>query len=218
MEEMIYLGQTDDFASQYGWVNLDELSEEEFEKERQAYFDELNQDYSYGQKAYEKLMQLEEISRYLIECGVPQSRIIEAVRHSPHLDDLYITKDYRIIIPACGNAEIELEPKTKALYFLFLRHREGLYRKDLHRYGEELTEIMQAIMNTEEISTTKKEAIKNLINKNKTSSFNDYCKIIRNEFLKVFDEFKARYYIINGEKEQLRGIRLPRYMIKVETT
>ena len=92
---MIYLGQTDDFASQYGWVNLDELSEEEFEKERQAYFDELNQDYSYGQEAYEKLMQLEEISRYLIECGVPQSRIIEAVRHSPHLDDLYITKDYR---------------------------------------------------------------------------------------------------------------------------
>ena len=73
-------------------------------------------------------------------------------------------------------------------------------------------------MNTEEISTTKKEAIKNLINKNKTSSFNDSCKIIRNEFLKVFDEFKARYYIINGEKEQLRGIRLPRYMIKVETT
>ena len=140
------------------------------------------------------------------------------MRHSPHLDDLYITKDYRIIIPACGNAEIELEPKTKALYFLFLRHREGLYRKDLHRYGEELTEIMQAIMNTEEISTTKKEAIKNLINKNKTSSFNDSCKIIRNEFLKVFDEFKARYYIINGEKEQLRGIRLPRYMIKVETT
>ena len=54
MEEMIYLGQTDDFASQYGWVNLDELSEEEFEKERQAYFDELNQDYSYGQEAYEK--------------------------------------------------------------------------------------------------------------------------------------------------------------------
>ena len=77
---------------------------------------------------------------------------------------------------------------------------------------------MQEIINTEEISNTKKEAIKNLINKNKTNSFNDSCKIIRHEFLKVFDEFKARYYIINGEKEQLRGIRLPRYMIKVETT
>ena len=61
---MIYLGQTDDFASQYGWVNLDELSEEEFEKERQAYFDELNLDYSYGQEAYEKLMQLDIIALY----------------------------------------------------------------------------------------------------------------------------------------------------------
>ena len=216
MEEMIYLGQTDDFASQYGWVNLDELSEEEFEKERQAFFDELNQDYSYGQEAYEKLMQLEEISSYLIECGVPQSRIIEAVRHSPHLDDLYITKDYRILIPACGNAEIELEPKTKALYFLFLRHREGLYRKELHKYGDELIEIMKAITNAEELSTSKKEAIKNLINKDKSTSFNDSCKIIKNEFSKIFDEFKTRYYAIGGEKDQLRGIILPRYQVKVE--
>ena len=52
--------------------------------------------------------------------------------------------------------------------------------------------------------------------KDKSTSFNDSCKIIKNEFSKIFDEFKTRYYAIGGEKDQLRGIILPRYQVKVE--
>lgn len=215
-EEMLYLGQTDDFSSQYGWVNLDDLSEEEFEKERQEFFDSYNKDLSYGQEAYEMLNELDRLARELIKKGVPQSRITQAVSLSPDLNELFITRDYRILLPHYGNVEIELDPKTKALYFLFLRHKEGLYRKELYQLGDELTMIMQAITHTEDLSTPKRNAIDNLISKTKSQSFDDSCAKIKKELLKVMEDNMASYYYIYGEKNQLRGIRLPRYLVKVE--
>ena len=215
-EEMLYLGQTDDFSSQYGWVNLDDLSEEEFEKERQEFFDSYNKDLSYGQEAYEMLNELDRLAREFIKKGVPQSRITQAVSLSPDLNELFITRDYRILLPHYGNVEIELDPKTKALYFLFLRHKEGLYRKDLYQLGDELTMIMQAITHTEDLSTPKRNAIDNLISKTKSQSFDDSCAKIKKELLKVMEDNMASYYYIYGEKNQLRGIRLPRYLVKVE--
>ena len=215
-EEMLYLGQTDDFSSQYGWVNLDDLSEEEFEKERQEFFDSYNKDLSYGQEAYEMLNELDRLASELIKKGVPQSRITQAVSLSPDLNELFITRDYRILLPHYGNVEIELDPKTKALYFLFLRHKEGLYRKDLYQLGDELTMIMQAITHTEDLSTPKRNAIDNLISKTKSQSFDDSCAKIKKELLKVMEDNMASYYYIYGEKNQLRGIRLPRYLVKVE--
>ena len=215
-EEMLYLGQTDDFSSQYGWVNLDDLSEEEFEKERQEFFDSYNKDLSYGQEAYEMLNELDRLARELIKKGVPQSRITQAVSLSPDLNELFITRDYRILLPHYGNVEIELDPKTKALYFLFLRHKEGLYRKDLYQLEDELTMIMQAITHTEDLSTPKRNAIDNLISKTKSQSFDDSCAKIKKELLKVMEDNMASYYYIYGEKNQLRGIRLPRYLVKVE--
>ena len=122
-EEMIYLGQTDSFESQFGWVNLDDLSEEEFEKERQEFFDSYNKDLSYGQEAFEMLNEINRLARELIKKGVPQSRINEAVSILPDLKELHITRDYRILLPDYGNVEIDLDPKTKALYFHFLRHK-----------------------------------------------------------------------------------------------
>lgn len=215
-EEMLYLGQTDDFSSQYGWVNLDDLSEEEFEKERQDFFDSYNKDLSYGQEAFEMLNELNRLASELIKKGVPQSRINEAVSILPDLKELFITRDYRILLPGYGNAEIELDPKTKALYFLFLRHKDGLYRKDLFQLADELTTIMQAITHTKELSTPKKKAIENLINKTKSQSFDDSCAKIKKEFQKIMEDQTATYYYVYGEKNQLRGIRLPRDLIKVE--
>ena len=84
---MLYLGQTDSFESQYGWVNLDDLSEEEFEKERQEFFDSYNKDLSYGQEAFEMLNELNRLARELIKNGVPQSRINEAVSILPDLKE-----------------------------------------------------------------------------------------------------------------------------------
>lgn len=218
MKKMLDLGQNDHFDSQFGWINLDDLSEEEFEKERQAYFQSLYDDYAkYDQETLEMLYELNKLAHELYKRGVTQERINQEVGCVPKLKDLKITSDYRIIIPECDNAEIELKPIPKALYFLFLRHKEGLFRKDLFSLKDELTEIMKAIVNDDNLSTSKMKAIDNLINKTKTQSFDDSCSIIKKEFLKVFDENTASYYYIYGEKEQRRGIRLPRIYLKVDT-
>ena len=75
--------------------------------------------------------------------------------------------------------------------------------------------IMKAILKTDDLTTSKMRAIKNLIRKDKVKSFSDACDSIKKEFMKVFDEEVAFYYYISGEKEELRGIRLPRHQVKV---
>ena len=217
MKKVLDLGQSDDFGTQFGWVNLTDLSEEEFEKERQAFFKSCEEDLvKYSQETLDMLSELKKLAQELYKRGVPQERISREVECLPELMDLHITSDYKILIPECGNAEVELDPKSKALYFLFLRHKEGLLRSDLYNYKDELAELLMAILNTEELSTPKKKAIENLISKTKSKSFDDSCNIIKREFLKVFDESMAAYYFIYGEKGQTRGIRLPRVYLKVE--
>ena len=217
MKKVLDLGQSDDFGTQFGWVNLTDLSEEEFEKERQAFFKSCEDDLvKYGQETLDMLSELKKLAHELYKRGVPQERISREVECLPELMDLQITSDYRILIPECGNAEIELDPKSKALYFLFLRHKEGLLRSDLCNFKDELAELLMAILDTEELSTPKKKAIDNLISKTKSKSFDDSCNIIKREFLKVFDESTAAYYYIYGEKGHVRGIRLPRVYLKVE--
>lgn len=224
MEEMIYLGQVKDVQSQYGMTLLDDMSDEEIEQERNAFLNSFQEEIDkYGQETMKMLDQLQDLAYSIRKNGVPQKRISDAVIVYPELKDILITRDYKILIPECNNVEIELDPVPKTLYFLFLRHKDGLLRTDLKGLEDEIIMIMKAILHTDDLTQSKTDAIRNLIGKKddevsgktKIKSFSDNCNAIKNEFLKVFDEDTASYYYITGQKGKMRGIKLPRYHVKV---
>ena len=59
--------------------------------------------------------------------------IIELIIKGEPLSRLFVTTDNRLFLPEYNNIEIELTPKFKAVYFLFLNHPEGIILKNLAR-------------------------------------------------------------------------------------
>ena len=128
---------------------------------------------------------------------------------SEKLSRLVITKDFRIILPDYYNMEIKMEPLVKAVYFLFLKHPEGIIFKFLPDYREELTRIYVNLkpngMN-ERVLQSIEDVTNPLLN-----SINEKCARINGAF--QFDEKLARHYYIEGKRGEPKRIVLPRNLV-----
>ena len=115
--------------------------------------------------------------------------------------------------------EIELDPATKALYILFLRHPEGLNKNQLPGYIKEMSEIYKHITNTEQLSEKSIKAIKNMLGqKDKPAkTFAPAVKRIKDEFLKYVEDDIARECYIRVRPHTTKYfIQLMRYRVTVE--
>lgn len=61
--------------------------------------------------------------------GISQYILEQLIHPDDRLSRLVITKDYRLLLPDYNNMEIKMEPLVKAVYFLFLKHPEGILFK-----------------------------------------------------------------------------------------
>lgn len=127
---------------------------------------------------------------------------------------LLIDKRNRLFLTDYGNKEIKLSPLHKAVYFLFLRHPEGIYFKDLGNYKEELASIYGEITGRED-----KKAVEDSISKLTDpfdNSINEKCARIKNAFVSEFREEVAQWYFIDGSKGEKKAIKLPRELVTWE--
>lgn len=127
---------------------------------------------------------------------------------------LLIDKHNRLILSDYGNKEIKLSPLHKAVFFLFLRHPEGIYFKDLGSYKEELASIYEEITGRDN-----KKSIEESIDKLTDpfdNSINEKCARIKNAFVSEFREEVAQWYFIEGSKGEKKSIKLPRELVTWE--
>jgi hypothetical protein len=127
---------------------------------------------------------------------------------------LLIDRQNRLILTDYGNREIKLSPIHKAVFFLFLRHPEGIYFKDLGSYRDELGKIYREITGREDM-----EAVEESINKLTDpldNSINEKCARIKNAFVSEFREEVAQWYFIDGRKGEKKSIKLPRELVMWE--
>lgn len=127
---------------------------------------------------------------------------------------LLINKQNKLILTDFGNKEIKLEPLHKAVFFLFLRHPEGIYFKDLCDYREELGTIYREITGREDLSGIQ-DSIDKLTNP-LNNSINEKCARIKNAFVSEFREEVAQWYFIDGERGEKKSIKLPRELVTWE--
>ena len=157
--------------------------------------------------------EIEERVEKLRQKGVVAYMIDNLLHSNEILSDMLITKDKRIILTDYNNMEITMYPLPKAVFFLFLRHEEGILFKNLIDYREELGEIYAQIKGP--LNTKDKQSIKDLTNPLK-NSINEKCARVRESFISRFDDYLAKYYYINGKKGEEKKILLPRDMVKWE--
>ncbi|GHV17337.1 hypothetical protein FACS1894179_09000 [Bacteroidia bacterium] len=124
---------------------------------------------------------------------------------------LIIDQSYRILLPEYNNLEIKLTPLQKAVYFLFLRHREGILFKRLGYYRRELQDIYCDISNRECLDSIEK-SIDDICNPAE-NSINEKCSRIKEAFLSQFTGEIAGNYYITGDRGYPKVISLDRALV-----
>lgn len=127
------------------------------------------------------------------------------------LSRLVITKDHRILLPDYNDIEVKMEPLVKAVYFLFLKHPEGIVFKELTDYREELLNIYKGVR-TMGLNKRTIQSIEDVTNP-LLNSINEKCARIRSAFVKKFDEGLAKNYFVTGERGEAKKIVLPRDLV-----
>jgi hypothetical protein len=100
--------------------------------------------------------------------------------------------------------EVELSHLTKSIYFLFLKHPEGINLKELGNYKKELLTIYTSVSNQLDYDKMAK-SIDDVINL-ETKSIYTHLSRIKSAFYKIMDGYFAKYYIVSGSGEEERMV------------
>ena len=123
---------------------------------------------------------------------------------------LKITKD-GVVMLTDYNKEVRMEPLTKAVYLLFLKHPEGIAFKQLPDYKRELTKLYLNLrpngLNERVVKSI--EDVTNPLH----NSINEKCSRIKAAIQAVVDDSLADQYYITGKGGELKKITLPRKLV-----
>jgi hypothetical protein len=107
--------------------------------------------------------------------------------------------------------EIHLTPLPKAVYFLFLRHPEGILFKNLPDYYDELLDIYTQLTGRK-CDKDITQSIKDVTDPTK-NSINEKCARIKEAFVTKFHDDIAQNYFITGKRGEPKTITLPRDLV-----
>jgi len=153
---------------------------------------------------------LKDMVQKLKDCGLSEKEITSLIHTDQPLLRLTVSRNYRIYLGE-EHKEIPLEPLTRSVYILFLKHPEGIPFKNLPDYRKELTKIYSEIRPSG-LTDRAIQSIENVTNP-LLNSINEKCTRIRSAFVKEFDEHLAKNYFITGERGEAKKITLPRNLV-----
>ena len=134
----------------------------------------------------------------------------DKLKHQIKFSRLTITKDGTVMLTDYKK-EVRMEPLTKAVYLLFLKHPEGIAFKALPDYRKELAELYTIIkpfgLNDRVIKSI--EDVTNLL----LNSINEKCSRIKAAFQTEVDASLADQYYVTGKSGEPKRVTLPRKLI-----
>ena len=134
----------------------------------------------------------------------------DKLKHQIKFSRITIKTDGTIVL-SDYNKEVRMEPLTKAVYLLFLKHPEGIAFKHLPDYRKELAELYVKIkplgLNDRVIKSIE-DVTNPLLN-----SINEKCSRIKAAFLSEVDATLADQYYITGKSGEQKKVTLPRKLI-----
>lgn len=166
---------------------------------------------SFDSESKQLIREIQKRIEQLHQKGISDAILDRVLHQADKLSKLVITKDYQIELPDYG-FDIKLPPLPKAVYFLFLRHKEGIVFKCLPDYRDELSEIYRKLRGGE-LSPKEQQSV-NDVTDPLNNSINEKCARIREAFVRHFDERLACRYYIDGRKGQPKRISLPEHLIE----
>ena len=145
--------------------------------------------------------------------GVNKALIMQFLSLNESLPSkLVITDDFRLLLPDYGNREIKMSKLSKALYFLYLRHKEGLLFKELRDHKDELYDLYRTVSPREDMEAME-QTVEALVDSTK-NNINVNCSRIKNAFVSEIDDSIAKQYYIAGRAGETKRIALDRSLVE----
>lgn len=151
---------------------------------------------------------LSEIQRIQSKFGVTIDELEIILNYRIKLSRLFITRRNGIFMSDFDNREIKMDHLSKAVFFLYLRHPEGIRFKDLPEYRDELLKIYMRITgrdNMEDIRKSIDDIADPLGN-----AINVKVSRVKSAFRSAVSDRIARYYYIDGQAGSAKRILLDR--------
>ena len=129
-------------------------------------------------------------------------------KQSVPLSKLEIDNRKRIFLPDFGNIEIKLRPLEKTLFFLYLRHPDGIGLSFLCDYKNELYDIYTSLSSIGDLHEMRNR-IDEMVNITSNSAVEKISKI-KAAFVKAIGDELAKAYYIQGGNGEVKKIVLER--------
>lgn len=149
----------------------------------------------------------------LMALGLDPETLARLFGTDEKLSHVHITCSGRIILEDY-NKEILLDDLSKALYFLYLRHPEGIRIKELYDYYPELLDLYQSVSGRED-KEGMRQSIFRLVEPG--NDVNVLISRIKKAFSKEFSPNIAKNYCIVGSRGEPRTIALDRALVTWDT-
>ncbi len=168
-------------------------------------------DAEFDRDSWKLIMEIRMRIMKLHQMGISDEILRQVIHGNDKISRLVVTHKKHIILPDY-DMEIRMRPLPKAVYLLFLRHREGILFKCLPDYRAELSDLYQELRGGR-LSDKEKQSVMDVTDP-LNNSINEKCARIREAFLDKFDERLARHYYIDGRKGEPKRIALPDNLIE----
>ena len=135
----------------------------------------------------------------------------DKLKHQVKFSRITITKDCTVLLTDYGNKEVKMEPMTKAIFLLYLKHPEGIAFKQLPDYRKELADIYNRIKPlglNDRVLKSIEDVTNPLLN-----SINEKCSRVKAAFLPLVDASLVDHYYIIGKGGEEKKIILPRNLV-----
>lgn len=142
--------------------------------------------------------------------------LIEAIQKPPvsQLKIEWKTKyDFDIILPEYGNLIVDMPRLPKAIYYVFVKHPEGILFNELEKYKNEFHQIYKRISNKSDLEEIEQN-VNRLIDPF-DNSINVNCSRIKSAFVKLIDDRLAKNYYITGFRGKPKKITLSNDLIEI---
>lgn len=121
--------------------------------------------------------------------------------------DLLVNNELKIVLPNYDEVEVKMPAMCRTLYFLFLKHPEGIELRNLSDYRDELEEIYAMVMPNRRDDLAK-QAIDRLLDPTENTVNEKLSRIKRCFLNKILDKDMAEPYFVSGSRGGRYGVKL----------
>lgn len=154
---------------------------------------------------------LAEIRRLQDKYKVSIDELEVLLGYTVKLSRLRILRSGRMFFPDFENAEICMPNVAKSLFFLYLKHPEGLRFKDVADHKEELVSIYGSITGRDDPDEIARSI--DLLTDPFGNALNVNASRIKTAFRNVVSDRVARFYYINGAAGEIKKVPLDRDLV-----